>query len=359
MALKQLIINPGSTSTKLAVYEDENKLFQETIEHSNEELMQFAALPDQVPYRLKLVKEFLAKHNVALADLDGIMGRGGMVRGIGTGGWKVDDDLVTALGSEKYCSPHASLLGGLMGHELAVEAGITAYIYDPVTGAKLPLVAKTTGYPEIVKQSTCHVLNSRAMAMRFAKENDMDYNEINVVVAHMGGGISLSAHKAGTIVDSVGDDEGPMSPERAGGAPLLDFLKLCFSGEYSEAELKKKVRGKGGMAAYLGTSDARTVEDMAAAGNETAKLLYDTIAYQVAKAVGQMAVALKGDVKGIILTGGLAYSKMLTSEIAEYVESIAPVIVMPGENEMEALALGGLRILKGEEEAQLFELKEA
>ncbi len=356
MALKQLIINPGSTSTKLAVYEDEEKLFQETIEHSPEELAQFEHLPDQVPYRLNFVKNFLQRHGIALSDLDCIMGRGGMVYGIGTGGWIVDEDLVKALGSEKYCSPHASLLGGLIGYKIAEEAGISAYIYDPVTGAKLPAIAKTTGYPEIVKQSTCHVLNSRAMAMRFAQEQGLDYDKINVVVAHMGGGISLSAHEKGIIVDSIGDDEGPMSPERAGTAPLLEFLKLCFSEKYTYDEMKKKVRGKGGMAAYLGTTDARKVEQMVEDGDETAKLIYDTIAYQVAKGIGQMAVALKGDVQGIILTGGIAYSKMLTAKIDEYVKFIKPVTVLPGENEMEALALGGLRIMKGEEKAQKFTL---
>ena len=357
MALKQLIINPGSTSTKLAVYEDENKLFQETIEHSPEELAQFKTLPDQVPFRLALVKEFLAEHDVALSELDGIMGRGGMVYGIGTGGWVVDDDLVTALSNEKYCSPHASLLGGLIGHELAVEAGITAYIYDPVTGASLPEIAKMTGFPEITKQSMCHVLNSRAMAIRFAEERGLDYDDINVVVAHMGGGISLSAHQKGVIVDSIGDDEGPMAPERCGGAQILEVLKLCYSGKYTYDDMKKKCRGKGGMTAYLGTTDAREVEAMIEDGNEKAKLIYDTIAYQVAKGVAQMAVPLKGDVQGIVLTGGIAYSKMLTAQIADYVSFIAPVRVLPGENEMCALAFGGLRILRGEEKAQEFKLK--
>lgn len=357
MALRQLIINPGSTSTKLAVYEDETKLFQETIEHSTEDLAGFHQLPDQVPYRLQFVKDFLEKHNMAAEDMDGIMGRGGMVRGIGTGGWVVDSELVKALSHEEYCSPHASLLGGLLANALAEKAGIPAYIYDPVTGAALPDIAKTTGYPEIVKQSTCHVLNSRAMAMRFARENGMKYEDINVVVAHMGGGISMSAHKKGVIVDSIGDDEGPMAPERAGAAPILDILKLCYSGKYTYDEMKKKVRGKGGMAAYFGTADARDVERMVEEGDKTAKLVYDTMAYQVAKGIGQMSVALKGDVQGIVLTGGIAHSKMLTDEITDYVKSIAPVKVLAGENEMEALALGGLRILKGEEEAKKFVIK--
>lgn len=354
MSIKQLIINPGSTSTKLAVYEDETKLFQESIEHSAEDLAKFEHLPEQAPYRMRMAKDFLAKHDMQVSDLDCIMGRGGLVWGIGTGGWKLDENLVAALGDEERCSPHASLLGGLIAYELAKEAGIPSFIYDPVTGASLPEIAKTTGYPEIKKESCYHVLNSRAMAIRYAEENGLSYSDENMIVVHMGGGISLGAHAHGKIIDSIGDDEGPMSPERAGDAPILEIMKLCYSGKYTYAEMKKKARGKGGLAAHFGTTDAREVEEMAAGGDKQAQLVYDTIAYQVAKGIGQMAVALKGDVRVIILTGGLAYSKVMTEKIASYVQFIAPVAVMPGENEMDALALGGLRILKGEEPAQEF-----
>lgn len=356
MSIKQLIINPGSTSTKLAVYEDDQKLFQETVDHSAEELARFETLPDQVPYRMELIKNFLERHGISLSDLSGIMGRGGMVWGIETGGYRVGDDLVRALSDEELSSPHASNLGGLIGKRLADEAGIPAFIYDPVTGASLPKVAKVTGFPELPRKSTCHVLNSRAMAMKYAQEHGMDYHKINLIVAHMGGGISLSAHRNGEIVDSIGDDEGPFSPERAGSAQLLEFLKLCYSGKYSYADMKKKCRGKGGMVAYLGTSDAREIEKMIDEGNETAKLLYDAESYQIAKGVGQLAAVLSGDVRAIILTGGLAHSKRLTEAIVGYVKFIAPVAVMPGENEMEALALGGLRLLKGEEKAKEFKL---
>ncbi len=356
MPIKQLIINPGSTSTKLAVYEDERKILQETIEHSAEELAAFETLPDQVPYRTELVKGFLSQHGIGLDQLFGIMGRGGMVWGIETGGYRVNDDLMKALADEELSSPHASNLGGLIGRPLADEAGIPAFIYDAVTGASLPEVAKVTGFPEIVKQSCCHVLNSRAMAIKYAKENGLDYRKINIVVVHMGGGISMSAHRQGEIVDSIGDDEGQFSPERSGCVQLLEFLKLCYSGKYTYAEMKKKCRGKGGMAAYLGTSDAREIEKMIDGGDEKAKLLYDAEAYQVAKGIGQMSAVLRGDIRTIILTGGLAHSKRLTDAITEYIKFIAPVTVMPGENEMEALALGGLRLLRGEEEAKEFKL---
>ena len=356
MPIKQLIINPGSTSTKLAVYEDDRKLLQETIEHSAEDLAPFETLPDQVPYRTKLVKAFLDRNGIGLDQLSGIMGRGGMVWGIETGGYRVNDDLMKALADEELASPHASNLGGLIGKPLADEAGIPAFIYDAVTGASLPAVAKVTGFPEIVKQSCCHVLNSRAMAIRYAEENGLDYDKISLVVVHMGGGISMSAHRNGKIVDSIGDDEGQFSPERSGCVQLLEFLKLCFSGKYTYADMKKKCRGKGGMAAYLGTSDAREIEKMIDDGNEQARLLYDAEAYQVAKGIGQMSAALSGEVKTVILTGGLAHSARLTQAITDYVKFIAPVTVMPGENEMEALALGGLRILRGEEQAKEFRL---
>lgn len=354
--MKQLIINPGSTSTKLAVYEDQERLFQETIDHSQEDLAPFAKLPDQVPYRMALVKDFLKRHDVKLTDLDAIMGRGGMVWGIEMGGYVVNDDLFRALSDEDLCSPHASCLGGLIGKRLADEAGIKAYIYDAVTGASLTEVAQVTGFPEITRRSCCHVLNSHAMAVKYAEENGFDYEKMKLIVAHMGGGISLSVHEGGKIIDSIADDDGPFSPERSGGTSLLEVLKMCYSGDYTYDDMKKKCRGKGGMAAYLGTSDAREIEKMIDDGDKKAALIYKAEAYQVAKGIGQLSIALKGDVDAIILTGGLAHSKMLTEDIAEYVKFIAPVVVMPGESEMDALAFGGLRMLKGEEAVKEFKL---
>lgn len=356
MSMKQLIINPGSTSTKLAIYEDDKKLAQETVDHSNEELAKFETLPDQVPYRTEIIKDFLERNGVALSDLSGIMGRGGMVWGLSTGGYKVNEDLVKALGDEELASQHASNLGGMIGKNLADEVGIPAFIYDPVTGASLPEIAKVTGFPEIVRQSCCHVLNSRAMAIKYAEEKGLDYSKLRLIVAHMGGGISLSVHQDGTIIDSIGDDDGPFSPERAGGTQLLEILKMCYSGKYSYADMKKKCRGKGGLTAYLGTSDAREIEKMIANGDEKAKLLYEAQAYQVAKAIGELSVVLKGKIDAIVITGGLAHSKMLTGMIEDYVKFIAPVVIEPGEYEMEALALGGLRLLKGEETAKEFTL---
>lgn len=349
MSIKQLIINPGSTSTKLAVYEDDKKLFQETIDHQTSELAKFDTLPDQVPFRMGIIKKFLSDHNMTMKDFDGVMGRGGMVWGIGSGGYQVDENLVKALSDEEFSSPHASNLGGLIGKKLADEVGIPAFIYDPVTGASLPAVAKITGFPEITRKSCCHVLNMRAMSMKYAEEKGLDYNDMRLLVVHMGGGISLSVHMNGDIIDSIGDDDGPFSPERAGGTQILEVLKLCYSGKYSYNDMKNKCRGKGGLAAYLGTSDARVIEQMIKAGNSEAKLLAEAQAYQVAKGIGELSVALKGDIDAIILTGGLAYWTGLTEMITDYVKFLAPVVIMPGENEMEALAQGGLRLLTGEE----------
>lgn len=356
MSKLQLIVNPGSTTTKLAVFRDEEKICQETVEHTPEELAQFANLIDQVPFRKGIAKDFLKKNNIDPSELSAIMGRGGMVWGIESGGYKVNDDLVTALKDENLTSPHASCLGGLIGKSLADELGINAYIYDAVTGAALPEIARITGYKEIRRNSCCHVLNMRAMSMKYAEENGLDYNKLNLVVVHMGGGISLSVHRHGKIIDSIGDDDGPFSPERAGTTQILEVLKLCFNGQNTYEDMKKKCRGKGGLYAHLGTSDGRKVEKMIADGDEYAKLVYDAMAYQVAKGIGELSIALKGEADAIVLTGGLAYSKMFTDNIAQYVKFIAPVVVEPGENEMEALAMGGLRILNGQETAKEFKL---
>lgn len=356
MKYKQLIINPGSTSTKLAVYQDQEKLCQETIDHPSEELSIYETIPEQIPFRTEIVKDFLKKNNIELSELAAIVGRGGMVYGIKNGGYLVNDQLFTALGDEKYSSPHSSNLGGMIAKELADPLGIPAFIYDAVTGSELSDVAKVTGFPEIVRQSCCHVLNSRSMAMKYANENNLDYNKLKLVVAHLGGGISVSAHANGQIIDSVGDDDGPFSPERGGSVQMFEFLKLCYSGKYTEKEIKKKLRGQGGMIAYLGTSDAREIEKMIDDGNKLAELIYEAEAYQVAKAIGLLAVTLKGKIDAIIITGGMANSTKMTGMINDYVKFLGPVVVKPGENEMEALAFGGLRLLKGEEKPSIFAL---
>lgn len=349
MGYKQLIINPGSTSTKLALYDGKEKVVQENVEHDAAQMQKFDCIADQVPFRMGIIRDFMERNGIRGEELSAVMGRGGLVFGLKTGGYEVNDDLCEALVNDRLSQPHASNLGGLLARELARPLGIPAYIYDAVTGGELTEVAKITGIRDIERRSFCHVLNSRAMAIRYAQENGLDYNQLNLIVAHLGGGISASVHSRGQIIDSLGDDDGQFSPERSGSVPSMELIRLCFSGEYTKADMIKKVRGKGGLFAHLGTSDCRVVERMIQDGDRHADLVFQAQAYQIAKGIGLLSIALKGNCDAIILTGGVARSQMLTDRIKEYVSFIAPVAVLPGENEMEALAYGGLRLLSGQE----------
>ena len=352
MAYRMLIINPGSTSTKLAVYEGAVKLLQENVEHSHDELRQYDTLAGQVPFRLGLIREFLRRNGVSPASLDAVIGRGGLVFGIHTGGYRVGEQLAEALLDDRYSQPHASNLGGVLAKAIADEAGKPAYIYDAVTSSELPPEAKITGFKDIVRTSQAHVLNSRAMAIRCAKDLGGAYEKMNFLVAHLGGGISASAHQRGRIIDTIGDSDGPFSPERAGSVTGQDLVKLCYSGKYTEAEMKKLLRGEGGMYAHLGTGDCREIEARIRAGDRCAALVFKAQALQIAKCIGELCPVLKGECDAIVLTGGIAYSKMLMDMVIEYVGFLAPVYVYPGENEMEALAMGGIRLLSGEEEVR-------
>ena len=354
MGYKQLIINPGSTSTKLALYEDKEKVVQENVEHDAAQMQQFDSIADQIPFRMGIIRDFMVRNSIQEKDLSAVMGRGGLVFGLKTGGYEVNDDLCEALVNDRLSQPHASNLGGLLARELARPLGIPAYIYDAVTGGELTEVARITGIRDIERRSFCHVLNSRAMAIRYAQENGLDYNKLNLIVAHLGGGISASVHAQGRIIDSIGDDDGQFSPERSGSVPSLELIRLCFSGDYTKADMVKKVRGKGGLFAHLGTSDCRVIEKMIKDGDQHADLVFQAQAYQIAKGIGLLSIVLKGKCDAIILTGGVARSQMLTDRIKEYVSFIAPVAVLPGENEMGALALGGLRLLSGVETARQY-----
>ncbi len=355
----QLIVNPGSTSTKLAIFKGTQKLVQNNLEHDAKALAKFDKIADQLEYRLGEVREFLKEHGYQVKDFDAIVGRGGLVYGIGGEGYEVDDALVEALSNPELCSQHASNLGGLIGKKLADEGGIKAYIYDAVMGSYLSDVARLTGFPEFKRQPTCHVLNSRAMAMKYCENNGLDYSKNNFIVAHIGGGSSMSAHKQGKIIDIVADDEGPMSPERSGGTQLLSLMEFFEKSGMNVKDFKKRIRGKGGLLAYLGTTDGRKIEELYLEGDEKVKLVYDAMAYQISKYIGWLAPVLNGEVNAIIITGGLAHSKLLTDMVIPRVNFIAPVTVMPGECEMEALAGGGMRILSGDEIAKHYDKTEA
>ena len=345
-----LAVNPGSTSTKIAVIKNEETVLRETIYHDHKEVEKYPSILDQVPMRKCVIEETLVKGGVNLAVLSCVVGCGGLLPPVKTGGYKVNERMLNMIRSEEIPA-HASNLGAVIAQAIAAPLGKPAYIYDAVSAGVLPERAAITGFKEIRRRSLHHVLNSRAMARNFAAKLGKRLSEMNLIVVHLGGGISAGAYAGGELVDSVADDNGPFAPQRSGGVPLMDFIELAFGGEFTKTELKKKVRGMGGLRDLLGTSDGMEVAQMVNEGNKKAIQVMDALAYQVARAAMGLTPALFGKCDGIILTGGLAYNEKFVTDIKKYVGSILPVHVMPGESEMEALAYGGLRIISGEEEA--------
>lgn len=349
----QLIINPGSTSTKIAVFQDLRPFYVEQLQHRKEDLAPFAGVIEQLFYRRRLVSDALARSGVEPERLDAIVGRGGLLKPIPGGVYLVNEEMLRDLRAEARGS-HASNLGGLIAHSIAAELGLPAYIVDPVCIDEKEPVARISGMPENPRRSIFHALNQKAVARKAAESLNRAYTEVNLIVAHLGGGISVGAHKQGRVVD-VNDalaGEGPFTPERSGGVPVGALLEMCYSGRYSKEELKGKIVGQGGLAAYLGTIDALVVERRIEAGDREAELIYQALAYQVAKEIGACSTVLKGAVDAIVLTGGLAHSQMLVQWITDRVAFLAPVRVYPGEEELEALAAGGLRVLSGQERAR-------
>lgn len=352
---RMLAINPGSTSTKIAVFDNEELVFEKTLRHSSEEIGQYEKISDQFEFRKNVIEEAVKENGVKIEELDAVVGRGGLLKPIQGGTYKVADNMIEDL-KVGVLGEHASNLGGIIAKEIAAAAGCPSFIVDPVVVDELDPVARISGMPELDRKSIFHALNQKATARRAAVELGKKYEETNIIVAHMGGGISVGAHVAGRVVDVANalDGEGPFSPERSGGLPVGDLAKMCFSGKYTLEDIKKKIKGNGGIVAYLGTNDAREVEAMIEEGNEKAKLVYEAMAYQVAKEIGACAAVLKGKVDAIVLTGGIAYSKMFVKWIEERISFIGEVKVYPGEDEMIALAQGALRVLKGEEEAKTY-----
>ncbi|SHE95554.1 butyrate kinase [Caloramator proteoclasticus] len=350
---RMLIINPGSTSTKIAVYDDLNPVFVETLRHSAEELAPYATIFDQYEFRKNVIIKAVEEKGIDLGTLNAVVGRGGLLKPIEGGTYSVNENMIEDL-KIGVQGQHASNLGGVIAFEIAKKYNIPSFIVDPVVVDEMQDVARISGMPEIERKSIFHALNQKAVAKRYAKEKGVKYEDLNLIVAHMGGGISVGAHKKGRVVDvnNALDGEGPFSPERSGGLPVGDLVKMCFSGKYTQDEIKKKITGKGGLVAYLGTNDGREVKKMMEEGNKEAELIYKAMAYQVAKEIGSCAAVLKGEVDAIILTGGLAYGEEYVSWIKERISFIAPVVAYPGEDEMLALAEGGLRVLKGEEAAK-------
>ncbi|MEW9123409.1 MAG: butyrate kinase [Thermotaleaceae bacterium] len=350
-----LTINPGSTSTKIAIFDNEKPVLETTLRHSAEEVNQFDTIFTQYEFRKKVILETLNENGINLTKLSAVVGRGGLLKPIQGGTYHVSEAMIGDL-KIGVLGQHASNLGGILANEIAKQLNIPAYIVDPVVVDELEPIARISGMPEIERKSIFHALNQKAVARRAAKEIGKNYEEVNLIVAHLGGGISVGAHQKGRVIDvnNALDGEGPFSPERAGGLPVGDLAKLCFSGEYTLEEIKKKITGKGGLVAYLGTNDGREVESMIAAGDRNAELIYQAMAYQVAKEIGSCAAVLKGRVDAVVLTGGIAYDKTFVEWITQRVSFIAKVLLYPGEDEMIALAEGGLRVLRGEEEAKIY-----
>lgn len=350
-----LVINPGSTSTKVAIFENEKNLVQKDLSHSTEELDQYEKITDQFEYRRDIILDWIKAEGFDVNDLISVVGRGGLLKPMPSGTYKVTDalidDLVIGVQGE-----HASNLGGIIARSIAEVSNVEAYIVDPVAVDEFEEVARISGMPEIKRRSLLHALNVRAIAINAAKDMNKKVEDLNFVVAHLGGGISVVPMRNGKMIDANNANEmGPFSPERSGGLPVGDLAKLCYSGEYSFKDLKTKMRGKGGLVAYLGTNDAREVLKMIENGDENAKLVFEAMGYQIAKEIGAMSTVLKGKVDAILLTGGVAYSKYLTDFISEMVGFIAPVIIKPGEDEMLALNEGVLRVMNKEEKAKIYE----
>ncbi|MCM1044846.1 MAG: butyrate kinase [Candidatus Gastranaerophilales bacterium] len=355
MSIKSLIINPGSTSTKIGVFEDEELLFEETLRHSTEEIAQYAAIVDQKDFRKKIILDLLKEKNFDINTLNVVVGRGGMLKPIPSGTYAVTDDLLADL-IVGVQGPHASNLGGILAREIGDSIGVPSYIVDPTVVDELQPVARYSGVPELPRTSVFHALNTKAVAKRYAKEIGKSYESLRLILVHMGGGVSVGAHEYGKVVDVFNalDGDGAFSPERAGAVPSGALIKMCFSGKYTEKEVYGKFVGNGGFNAYLGTNDMREVTKRADAGDEKAAEAKQAFIYQVAKDIGSMACVLNGKVDQIIITGGIAYGTDVVEAIKERAGWIAPFTVYPGEDELLALAQGALRVMNGEEQAMQY-----
>lgn len=350
-----LVINPGSTSTKVAVFDGVKNIKQKNLSHSAEEISKFDKITDQYEFRMNAILNWLKEEGFATSELSAVVGRGGLLKPMPSGTYMVTDAMIEDL-KIGVQGEHASNLGGIIAKAIGDNEGIRAFIVDPVAVDEFEDIARYSGLPQLPRRSLVHALNIKAVSRRAAEKLNKKLEECNFIVAHLGGGISVAPLKNGKIVDVNNANEGgPFSPERAGGLPVGDLVNIAFSGKYTYKELKKKMIGLAGLVGYLGTNDAREVEAMIESGNEKAGLIFKAMAYQIAKEIGACAAVLFGKVDRIILTGGLAHSKRLTQEISKRVEFICPVELIPGEDEMQALAEGAYRVINNQETAKIYE----
>ena len=352
--MEVLVINPGSTSTKIAIYQDENPIYTESINHTPADLAPFPRVLDQLEYRLKMIRAALDKAGFPLSELEAVSARGGFTKPVVAGTYRVDEDVVEEM---RYHArkEHAANLGSLLAWELTKNTNIPAFFVDPVSVDELPDVARVTGFAGMERVSFVHALNHRSTARKAAEQLGKTYPECNFVVAHLGGGVTTAAHQKGRMVEINNVfDEGCFSMDRGGSLPVQQVIDFCFSG-LSKTEVLRRLETCSGVVSYLGTRDFRDVERMAfEEGNEKAKLVFDAMVYQLSRDIASIAAVLKFEVDAIVLTGGMAYSKRLCAAVEDYVKKIAPILILPGENEMLSLAQGALRVLRGEELARKF-----
>lgn len=348
-----LVINPGSTSTKIGVFEDQTELFTENVSHSAEEIAAFPTIASQYEFREKHIRAALDKRGFDIKKLSCVVGRGGLLKPIPGGVYAVNEAMKAELKAAPY-GEHASNLGALIADALAKEIGVPAFIADPVVVDELEDVARIYGHKAFKKRSIFHALNQKAVARRWAREHGKRYEEVHLIVAHMGGGVSVGLHKNGRVVDvnNALNGEGPFSPERAGTLPAGELAKLCFSGKYAEKDVLKMITGQGGLVSLADTNDMRVLEGRFLKGDPEGVLYYEAFVYNVAKAIGALAAAAAGKVDGVIITGGIAYGKPIQEKLAAYCGWIAPLTAYPGEGELEALAQAGLSVVGGELKAQ-------
>jgi butyrate kinase len=348
-----LVVNPGSTNTKIAVYEDEKQVFVKILRHDRAALEALGGVIGQYVPRRDLILATLLENGFDPRDFSAVVGRGGLLPPVRSGAYEVNQAMLDQL-RYKPAGQHAANLGAPIAAAIAKIAGVRAYVYDPVSVDEMIPLVKVTGIPSISRQALSHSLNMRASALRYARERGRDYCTLSLIVAHLGGGSTLSLHHNGRIVDVISDDEGPFSPERAGGLPGFQLVDLTIRMGGDAGKMQAFLRGRAGLFAHFGTAEARDVEARIEQGDARAALVYEAMALNVAKNIGKLAVVVNGRADAIILTGGLVHSRRLSGWIADRVKFIAPVFLMPGENEMESLAHGALRVLKGEEEAQTY-----
>lgn len=352
---KILVINPGSTSTKVALFSNEQLLFDKKIEHSNEELSVFHKIIDQYHFRQDIILSFLKEKGINLSTLNVVVGRGGLLKPIASGTYRINEKMLDDL-RKGVSGEHASNLGGLLAYGIAENLSIPSYIVDPVVIDEMKPVARISGMPEIPRISILHALNQKAVARKAALDLGKKYEKLNFIIAHLGGGISVGIHCKGKVIDvnNALNGEGPFTPERSGGFPVGALVELCFSGKFTKDEIMKKIKGKGGLAAYLNTNDVRDVVKMIKQGDKKAKLILEAMAYQVAKEIGAGAAVLKGQIDAIILTGGIAYNNEFVNMVRDRVSFLSLVMVYPGEEEMLSLCEGALRVLRGEEVEKIY-----